>query len=135
MKRLIALTLALVLSLTCVPMLAQTQSIQPFSLNGTTGTFTAAGTCPTAVQILTPGVNQAQYVITNTSTTIPAFIAFASTAAQAATNCVIPTATQQPVYVILPYTQIVVTTGGNAFFTGITASSTAIIYVSSGQGS
>lgn len=133
MKNFLAALSIILLTAFCGGAHAQNAQIQPFQLSGNTITFTAAVTCPTPVQATTAPNTTVQYVVTNTGA-VAAFISF-GTAAQATANCVIPTATAQAVYVILPLTQITITAYANSFFTGITGSSTAVIYVSPGVGS
>lgn len=128
MKHLFALLLALAFGIAQ----AQQAEFKPFQLNGNTVTFTAAGTCPTPVQATTPTGWNTQYVITNIGANT-AFVSF-GTSAIATTNCVIPTSTSRPVIPVLPLTQVTITTGANSFFTGITAASTSVIYVTPGTG-
>lgn len=105
-----------------------------FQPTGALATFTAATpTPPAAVQSINlsqvPGV---QVMLTNTSTTIDVFVGWGTTAAQAAINAVAGANFNQ--YYLLRGTQVVVSAAPDAFFTGISASSTAVCYVQVGLG-
>lgn len=106
-----------------------------FSLSGKSGTFTAASTAPTPVQIQPDDANAQgqQYILTNIGN-VPAFIGWGSAAAIATLNATVPTATQTRCYCLLPMSQVAITGPITAYFTGITSSGTAIIYVSPGYG-
>ena len=111
---------------------AQVAQLQPFRPSGGTVTFTAAGTCPTPVQATTPSGQGQQYIITNIGSVV-AFVSFGNSA-DATANCVIPTSTHRLIVPVLPLSQFSMTTNAGAFFTGITASGTAVIYISPGTG-
>lgn len=105
-----------------------------FQVLGKTGTFTAATSAPSAVQVQAGnGVRGEQFLLTNVGT-VTVFVGWGQTAAQAAANAVIPTSTQTCVYVLLPGTQVSITAAPEAFFTGITSASTAVVYVTPGYG-
>lgn len=125
---------ALALLFACGLANAQVAQLQAFAPNGNTITFTAAvsGAIPTPVQATTPAGQSYQYIVTNIGT-VTAFISWGSSATATA-NCVIPTGTSQSVVPILPSAAFVITLPANVFFCGITASGTAIIYVTPGVG-
>lgn len=105
-----------------------------FEVGGKTGTFTAATSAPTAVQVSSNNAEQSpQYLITNTGT-VDVWLGWGQTAAQAAAAAVIPTSTQTFGCWVLARTQVVLSGPPGFFFTGITSSSTAVVYVTPGQG-
>lgn len=126
------LMFGLLLALTCVCAQAQVANVQPFQPTGNTITITAATSAPTPVQAV-GATGSKQYILTNIGSVV-AFISFGSSA-DAAANCIIPTSTSRLSIPILPLSQFTMTTDANSFFCGITASSTAIIYISVGTGS
>lgn len=108
--------------------------LNSFRLQGKTVTFTAAATAPTPVQTTgDAGNSPANYVVSNRGA-VDAFVTCESTSALATTNAVIPTGTPQRVHVVPANSQVSISGNGNDFFTGVTASSTAVIYVSPGEG-
>lgn len=105
-----------------------------FEVQGKTVTFTGAASPPTAVQC--PSNNDVQspnYILTNIGL-VGVFVGWGQTAAMAALNAVIPTGTAQYGYYLLPGSQVTISGPPNAFFTGATASSTSIVYVTPGYG-
>jgi hypothetical protein len=129
---------AFLLALACGVAHAQVSQIQPFQPCNNTITFTAnvSGSLPSPVQAICQSSPSStnQYVITNTGS-VTAFISYAGSSATATANAVIPTSTTQAVYVLLPMTQVTITTGGGSWFCGITSSGTAVIYIQPGFGS
>jgi len=107
----------------------------PFNPYSKTITFTAnvSGSIPTPVMAPSNAGTATQYLISNTGVNL-AFISYSPTSAGATTNCVVPTGTATATVPSLPGTQIIITTGPNAYFCGITGSGTSIIYVTSGYG-
>ena len=108
--------------------------MKAFEICGNTVTFTGATSAPTPVQCV--GNNKErnpQYVLTNIGL-VGVFVGWGQTADVASLNAVIPTATSRYGYYLLPGTQITITAMPSAYFTGITASSTAIVYVTPGNG-
>lgn len=105
-----------------------------FQVLGKTVTFTAATSAPSPVQCLTSnGVRAEQYILTNIGTAV-VFVGWGQATDQASANAVIPTSTPTCVYVLLPGTQTTITAPPDAFFTGITSASTAVVYVTPGYG-
>ena len=109
--------------------------VNAFTVTGNTVTLTAATSAPTPVQCSSATLGGNQYRIINTSTTITAYLSFAATSADATTNCVIPTGgTPTRTLPILPATDEIITFVPNAYFTAITSSSTAVLYITPGDG-
>lgn len=103
--------------------------INAFTVTGNTVTFTAASTAPSAVQAVSATLGGNQYrVINNGSVTV--FLGFASDGANAASKAA-NVATSLP---ILPNTDEILTFIPNAYFTGKTASGTAVMYITPGDG-
>jgi len=106
----------------------------PFQQMGKGVTFTGGTSAPTAVQCPTDNnVASQQYVLVNTGA-VSVFFAWGQSAARAEANAVIPTSTPAYGYCVLPATKETVSAPKNAYFTGITGSSTAICYVYPGTG-
>ncbi len=106
-----------------------------FSPSGPIQSFTAASTAPTSQQAASVSdVGTQQYCLTNTDATNDATIGWGQTAAEAKANAVAGLANCAQQYWLLRGTQIVVTGPCNAYFTGITGSSTAVVKVQPGYG-
>ncbi len=98
--------------------------------------FTGATSAPTSVQSVTKdGVQGAiQYVLTNTDGTNDCVVGW-STISDADAKLKAVVASGFPdCYYLLRGTQIVITAPAGAYFTGITASSTAVVKVQAGAG-
>jgi hypothetical protein len=111
--------------------------VNAFTVTGNTVVLTAAVSAPTPVQCSSVTLGGNQYRIIKSSTTVGAWLSFASTAADATTNCVIPTgggANSTRTLYILPSTDEVITFVPNAYFTALTASSSAVLYIVPGDG-
>lgn len=105
-----------------------------FEVQGKTVTFTGATSAPTAVQCLgNSEVRTPQYILTNTGN-VDVFVSYATDVTNAASGAVIPTATSRFGFWLLSRTQVSLTAPPDAFFTGITASGTAVVYVTPGYG-
>lgn len=106
--------------------------IMAFTPMGNTVTFLAAATPPTPVQALSRTVGGTQYRIHNTGNVV-VYIGFGDTAAAATTmaNTVIAGLT----FTMVPNSVEVFTLNGNQYFTGATATGTAQVYISPGDGS
>jgi len=104
----------------------------PFTPSGNTVTFTAATSSPTPVQAVSTTLGGNQYRILNAGSVI-AFLGFATSASGASNNAVVvvSTATSIP---LLPGTDEVITFAPNAYFTAITSSGNAVIYITPGDG-
>jgi len=107
-------------------------STNAFTPLGNTVTFIAATSAPTAVQALSSTLGGNQYRIIN-SGTVTVFLGIGNTASNAANNAVVVTTTA-PSYPLLPGTDEVLTFAPNWYFTGITASGTATVYITPGDG-
>lgn len=109
--------------------------VNAFTVTGNTVTLTADTTPPTPVQCVSTTLGGNQYRIINTSTTVTAYLSFAATATDATTNCIIPTVSASSrVLPILPATDEIITFVPNAYFTANTASSTATLFITPGDG-
>lgn len=105
-----------------------------FQVTGKTVTFTAATSAPTTVQAPTLENERApQYVLTNIGTA-DVFVGYAADTGSATANAVIPTGTPTFGFWLLARCQVTLSGPPGAFFTGITASGTSIVYVTPGYG-
>lgn len=107
-------------------------STNAFTKTGNTVAFTANVAAPTAVQAISTTIGGNQYRIIN-SGTVTVFLGYGTTAADANTNATVVTTTA-PSFPLLPGTDEILTFVPNAYFTGITSSGTATIYVTPGDG-
>jgi len=110
--------------------------IQAFSTAGKTVKITGAVTAPSAVQVPSSTLGGNQYRVINDGA-VTAFLSYAADAATADTNCVIPTGSGNNSKTVLPLlagTDEILTFVPNAYFTAITATSTADIYITPGDG-
>ena len=101
--------------------------INAFTKTGNTVAFTAATSAPTAVQALSTTLGGNQYRIIN-SGTVTVFLGYGTSGTDAANNAVV-VSTTSPAFPLLPGTDEILTFSPNAYFTGITSISTAVIYV------
>jgi len=107
-------------------------STNAFTQFGNTITFLAATSAPTPVQAVANTLGGNQYRIINSGNVV-VFLGYGSTAAQATTNAVTVTSSQ-PALPLLPGTDEILTFVPNAYFTGVTLSGTANIYITNGDG-
>lgn len=108
-----------------------------FDPQGPLLTFTAASSAPTSQQATTPdNVMNQQVCLTNTSSSIDVIIGWGASDAQAKLAATAPSGTSNAsnCFYLLRGTQAVITTAPNAYFTGISVSSTAVVYVQAGYG-
>ena len=105
----------------------------PFTVTGNTIVITATTPAPAAVQAVSSTLGGNQYRIIN-SGSITAFLGFGANATIAATGANTPTGTVANCLPLLPGTDEILTFVPNAYFTGITASSTASVYITPGDG-
>jgi hypothetical protein len=105
-----------------------------FMPNGNTVSFTAnvSGSVPAPVQVVSNGLGSNQYRFIN-SGTVTVFVGSGTTSALATTNTVVVSGTGTSIP-LLPGTDEIMTFSPNAYFTGITASGTAVIYITPGDG-
>jgi hypothetical protein len=106
--------------------------INAFTKTGNTVTFLAATTAPTAVQCSSTTIGGNQYRIINAGT-ITVFLGYGTTADAANSSAQIVTSSQSA-FPLLPNTDEILTFVPNAYFTGITASGNATIYITPGDG-
>lgn len=107
-------------------------STNAFTPLGNTVTFTAATSAPTAVQALSRTLGGNQYRILNAGN-VTVFLGIGNSAANAASNAVSVTSTQGS-YPLLAGTDEILTFSPNWYFTGLTASGTAVVYITPGDG-
>jgi hypothetical protein len=107
--------------------------IQAFTRTGNTVTFLAATTAPTAVQAVSTTLGGNQYRIINAGS-VTVFLGYGADGASANSNAAVITTTGTSIP-LLPGTDEILSFVPNAYFTGITASSNATIYVTPGDGS
>ena len=103
-----------------------------FQKMGSTVAFVASTTAPTPVQAVSTTLGGNQYRIINPST-VTVFLGYGSTADTANTNAQVVTSSG-PSLPLLPGTDEILTFVPNAYFTGITSSGSATIYVTPGDG-
>ena len=107
-------------------------STNAFTPLGDTVTFTASTTAPTPVQAASRTLGGNQYRILNAGTTT-VFLGIGNTAAGATANAVAVTSSQGS-YPLLAGTDEILTFAPNWYFTGITSTGTAVIYITPGDG-
>ena len=105
----------------------------PFTPTGNTVVFTAATTAPTPVQAISTTLGGNNYRIINAGL-VTVFLGYATTSANATANAAVIT-TSGTSLPLLPGTDEILSFVPNAYFTGVTSSSTATIYVTPGDGS
>jgi Na+/phosphate symporter len=106
--------------------------IQAFTKTGNTVVFTAATSAPTPVQCLSSTLGGNQYRIINAGS-VTVFLGYGVSSSDAANSAVIVT-TSSSAFPLLAGTDEILTFVPNAFFTGITGSSTASVYITPGDG-
>ena len=107
-------------------------STMAFQKMGNTVAFVAATTAPTAVQAVSSTLGGNQYRIIN-SGTVTVFLGYGVDADTANTNAAVVT-TSGPSFPLLPGTDEILTFIPNAYFTGITSSGSASVYITPGDG-
>lgn len=106
--------------------------INAFTKTGNTIAFTAATTAPAPVQCASTTVGGNQYRIINNGT-VTVFLGYGTTASEASNNAVQVTSSQTA-FPLLPSTDEILTFVPNAYFTAVTASGTAVVYITPGDG-
>lgn len=106
--------------------------INAFTKTGNTVTFTAATTAPTPVQAASSTLGGNQYRIINNGS-VTAFLGYGVSASDA-TNAATVITTTGASFPLLPNTDEILSFQPNAYFTGITSSSNAVIYITPGDG-
>lgn len=107
-------------------------SVNSFTKTGNTVAFIAATSAPTPVQASSTTLGGNQYRVLNAGT-VTVFLGFGDTAANATTNAAVVTASGASIP-LLAGTDEILTFMPNAYFTGITSSGTASIYITPGDG-
>lgn len=108
-------------------------SINAFYPQGNTVTFTANVAAPAAVQASPNGpTSTSAYRILNAGN-VTVFLGSGSTANNA-NNAAVVVGNAAPAVPLLPGTDEILILQPNAFFTGITVSGTAVVYVTPGEG-
>jgi hypothetical protein len=106
--------------------------INAFTKTGNTITFTANVAAPTPVQCSSSTLGGNQYrIINNGSVTV--FLGYGTTSSDASNNAVVVSSTGAA-FPLLPNTDEILTFVPNAYFTGITSSGNAVIYITPGDG-
>jgi hypothetical protein len=105
--------------------------INAFTKTGNTVTFLAATSAPTPAQCLSTTLGGNQYRIINSGTGI-VFLGYGITAADATAAANVTSS--QSSFPLLPSTDEILTFVPNAYFTGITTSGTARVYITPGDG-
>jgi hypothetical protein len=106
--------------------------IQAFTKTGNTVTFTASTSAPTPVQCTSTTLGGNQYRVINAGT-VTVFLGYGDSSANATSSAAVVTSTS-PSFPLLPGTDEILTFVPNAYFTGITSSGTASIYITPGDG-
>jgi len=107
-------------------------STNAFTPCGNTITFTADTVSPTPARALSNTLGGNQYRIVNTGS-VTVFLGVGVTSALATTNAVVVSSSQISIPIIAGTVEVL-TFNPNAYFTGITSSGTAVIYVTPGDG-
>jgi hypothetical protein len=105
---------------------------QAFTKLGNTVAFTANTAAPTPVQAVSTTLGGNQYRIINAGT-VTVFLGYGSSATDASNNAAVVTTTG-PSLPLLPGTDEILTFVPNAYFTGVTSSGTAQVYITAGDG-
>lgn len=106
-----------------------------FTPTGNTVILTAATSAPTPVQVQSATLGGNQYRVINSSSTQGCFLSYAQAAADATSQCVIPTdGNPQKVVYLLPSTDEIISFVPNAYFTAITSTSSCVLYIAPGDG-
>ena len=107
--------------------------IMAFTPMGNTVTFTAAATAPTPVQVTSNIIGATQYKIVIPAGSSTVFIGYGPTAAAATAGATAITSTGNA-FVMLAGTDQIITLNANQYFTGVTDTGTAKVYIMSGDG-
>lgn len=106
--------------------------INAFTKTGNTVVFTAASTAPTAVQCSSSTLGGNQYRIINAGT-VTVFLGYGTSASDASNNAVVVSSSGSS-FPLLAGTDEILTFVPNSYFTGVTSSGTATVYVTPGDG-
>lgn len=105
----------------------------PFCPSGNTVAFTASTSAPTPVQAVSNTLGGNQYRVLN-SGSVTVFMGVGTTSAQASNSAAVITSTGNSIP-LLAGTDEILTFQPNAYFTGLTSTSTAVVYITPGDGS
>jgi hypothetical protein len=106
--------------------------INAFTKTGNTVVFTAASSAPTAVQCSSSTLGGNQYRIINAGT-VTVFLGYGTSASDASNNAVVVSSSEAS-FPLLAGTDEILTFVPNSYFTGVTSSGTATVYVTPGDG-
>jgi hypothetical protein len=104
----------------------------PFTPSGNSVVFTAATSAPTAVQAVSSTLGGNQYRVLN-SGAVTVFMGVGTSASDAVNNATVLTTTNLSIP-LLAGTDEILTFPPNAYFSGITSTSTAVVYITPGDG-
>ena len=107
-------------------------STNAFTKTGNTVVFTAATSAPSPVQCSSTTLGGNQYRIINAGN-VTVFLGYGVASTDATNNAVVVTSTGNA-FPLLAGTDEILTFVPNAYFTGITSSSTASVYITPGDG-
>ena len=107
-------------------------STNAFTKTGNTVVFTAATSAPTPVQCSSTTLGGNQYRIINAGS-VTVFLGYGLAATDASNNAVVVTSTGNA-FPLLAGTDEILTFIPNAYFTGITATANASVYITPGDG-
>ena len=106
--------------------------LNAFTKTGNTVAFVANTAAPTAVQCSSTTLGGNQYRVVNAGSTL-VLMGVGTSSANATANAVVVSSSQQAIP-LLAGTDEIITFPPNAWFTGITSSGTAAIYITPGDG-
>lgn len=104
----------------------------PFTPSGNSVVFTAATSPPTAVQAVSNTLGGNQYRVLNAGS-VTVFMGVGTSASDAVNNATVLTTTNLSIP-LLAGTDEILTFPPNAYFSGITSTSTAVVYITPGDG-
>ena len=107
-------------------------STNAFTRTGNTVVFLAAASAPTPVQCVSSTLGGNQYRIINAGS-VTVFLGYGVVSSDASNNATVVTTTG-PAYPLLAGTDEILTFVPNAYFTGITATANASVYITPGDG-
>ena len=107
-------------------------STNAFTKTGNTVVFTAATSAPTPVQCSSTTLGGNQYRIINAGS-VTVFLGYGVASTDASNNAVVVTSTGNA-FPLLAGTDEILTFVPNAYFTGITATANASVYITPGDG-
>ena len=104
----------------------------PFCPSGNTVVFTAATSAPVPVRAVSTTLGGNQYRVLNAGSVV-VFMGVGVTASDASNNAVVVSSSQKSIP-LLAGTDEIISFPPNAYFTGITSTSTATVYITPGDG-